>query len=176
MPIIYNNRWFKNITNQLNPLWTTNQQYNFRIAYVSCDLGMMGQLIKMEVLEKLNKEFGNSTFRNDNLVLSATHTHSGPAGYMEYIMYSISSFGFVEECFQVSNLYICQLFCIVNFLLSFLSSFLSSLKGGEISSYGWFNPLLLRWMLNTWKTIITKIHLRYWILSILHYENAFIDS
>ena len=62
---------------------------------------MMGQLIKMEVLDKLQEEFGNNTFRNDNLVLSATHTHSGPAGYMQYIMYSISSFGFVEDSFQV---------------------------------------------------------------------------
>ena len=62
---------------------------------------MMGQLIKMEVLEKLEKEFGNNTFTNANLVLSATHTHSGPAGYMQYIMYSISSFGFVEDSFKV---------------------------------------------------------------------------
>ena len=76
----------------------------FRITYVSCDLGMMGQLIKMEVLEKLEQEFGNNTFRNDNLVLSATHTHSGPAGYMQYIMYSISSFGFVEDSFQVTKI------------------------------------------------------------------------
>lgn len=65
---------------------------------------MMGQLIKMEVLEKLEQEFGNNTFRNDNLVLSATHTHSGPAGYMQYIMYSISSFGFVEDSFQVTKI------------------------------------------------------------------------
>ena len=63
---------------------------------------MMGQLIKMEVLEKLQQEFGNDTFRNDNLVLSATHTHSGPAGYMQYVMYTISSFGFVEDTFQVN--------------------------------------------------------------------------
>ena len=65
---------------------------------------MMGQLIKMEVLEKLEKEFGNNTFTNANLVLSATHTHSGPAGYMQYIMYSISSFGFVEDSFKVFNI------------------------------------------------------------------------
>ena len=62
---------------------------------------MMGQLIKMEVLTKLEAEYGKDVFRNDNLVLSATHTHSGPAGYMQYLMYTISSFGFVEDCFQV---------------------------------------------------------------------------
>ena len=62
---------------------------------------MMGQLIKMEVLKKLEKSFGNDTYRNDNLVLSAIHTHSGPGGYMQYIMFTISSFGFVEDTFQV---------------------------------------------------------------------------
>ena len=84
---------------------------HYRVAFVSCDTGMMGQLIKMEVLEKLNKEYGNDTFRNDNLVLSATHTHSGPAGYMQYLMYTISSFGFVEESFQVPT------FIILHFII-----------------------------------------------------------
>ena len=65
---------------------------------------MMGQLIKMEVLKKLEAEHGKDVFRNDNLVLSATHTHSGPAGYMQYLMYTISSFGFVEDCFQVISI------------------------------------------------------------------------
>ena len=71
---------------------------------MSCDTGMMGQLIKMEVLKKLEAEHGKDVFRNDNLVLSATHTHSGPAGYMQYLMYTISSFGFVEDCFQVISI------------------------------------------------------------------------
>ena len=78
---------------------------HYRVTFVSCDTGMMGQLIKMTVLEKLNQEFGNDTFRNNNLVLSATHTHSGPGGYMQYLMYSISSFGFVEESFQVKTVF-----------------------------------------------------------------------
>ena len=73
----------------------------YSVTFVSCDTGMMGQLIKMEVLTKLEAEYGKDVFRNDNLVLSATHTHSGPAGYMQYLMYTISSFGFVEDCFQV---------------------------------------------------------------------------
>ena len=78
----------------------------YSVTFVSCDTGMMGQLIKMEVLKKLEAEHGTDVFRNDNLVLSATHTHSGPAGYMQYLMYTISSFGFVEDCFQVILIYI----------------------------------------------------------------------
>ena len=76
----------------------------YSVTFVSCDTGMMGQLIKMEVLKKLEAEHGKDVFRNDNLVLSATHTHSGPAGYMQYLMYTISSFGFVEDCFQVTSI------------------------------------------------------------------------
>ena len=76
----------------------------YSVTFVSCDTGMMGQLIKMEVLKKLEAEHGKDVFRNDNLVLSATHTHSGPAGYMQYLMYTISSFGFVEDCFQVISI------------------------------------------------------------------------
>ena len=33
-------------------------------------------------------------------MLSATHTHSGPAGYMQYALYGISSYGFVEANFR----------------------------------------------------------------------------
>ena len=62
---------------------------------------MMGQLIKMEVIKKLRTEFGSELYRDDNVVLSAIHTHQGPAGYMQYVMYSITSFGFVEDSFQV---------------------------------------------------------------------------
>ena len=78
-----------------------NLDHHYRVVFVSVDTGMMGQLIKMEVLKKLKTEFGPELYRDDNLVLSAIHTHQGPAGYMQYVMYSITSFGFVEDSFQV---------------------------------------------------------------------------
>ena len=68
---------------------------------------MIGQLMKMEVLRKLEAAHGKNVFRNDNLVLSATHTHSGPGGYMQYAMFNFESFGFVEDCFQVTSISIC---------------------------------------------------------------------
>ena len=67
---------------------------------------MMGQLIKMEVVKTLQEEFGTEMYRDDNLVLSAIHTHQGPAGYMQYVMFSITSFGFVEDSFQVHSNFI----------------------------------------------------------------------
>ena len=62
---------------------------------------MMGQLIKMEILKKLKTEFGSELYRHDNVVLSAIHTHQGPGGYIQYLMLSVPSFGFVEDSFQV---------------------------------------------------------------------------
>ena len=34
------------------------------------------------------------------MVLSATHTHSGAAGYMQYVLFEVSSLGFIEQTFN----------------------------------------------------------------------------
>ena len=36
-----------------------------------------------------------------NVAMSGTHTHSGPGGYLQYILYIITSLGFVRESFDV---------------------------------------------------------------------------
>ena len=33
----------------------------------------------------------------ENVLLSATHTHSGPGGYMQYALFQTTSFGFVKQ-------------------------------------------------------------------------------
>ena len=38
-------------------------------------------------------------YRKDNVMLSSTHTHSGPGGFLQYIMYIITSQGFIEQNF-----------------------------------------------------------------------------
>ena len=35
-----------------------------------------------------------------NVVLSGIHTHSGPGGYLEYVLYDITSLGFVRQSFD----------------------------------------------------------------------------
>ena len=47
----------------------------------------------------MQESLGN-IYTADNVVLSATHTHSGPAGYMQYILFEVTSLGFVEQTFQ----------------------------------------------------------------------------
>ena len=75
----------------------------YRVVFVSVDICVIGQLIKMEVLKKLITELGTEIYRHDNVVLSATHTHSGPGGYMQYLIYSAATLGFVKDSFQVTK-------------------------------------------------------------------------
>ena len=51
------------------------------------------------MIQKLQEELG-STFTAENVVLSATHTHSGPAGFLQYILFEVTSLGFVEQTFD----------------------------------------------------------------------------
>ncbi len=54
-----------------------------RIAFASVDLGSVTHAIHQEVVERLQKKYGNA-YTEDNVILSATHTHSGPSGYWHY--------------------------------------------------------------------------------------------
>jgi neutral ceramidase len=51
------------------------------------------------VISRLQAEFGE-TYNFQNVLLSATHTHSGPAGFLQYVLFSVSSLGFVEQTLQ----------------------------------------------------------------------------
>merc|ERR1719153_700686 len=53
-----------------------------RVVFVSCDTAMMGQLVKLGVLAESEAVY-SGMYSEKNLVLSATHTHSGPAGFRQ---------------------------------------------------------------------------------------------
>jgi len=75
------------------------EQDGERNVYVSADCGMMGQLVKMKVIQKLQEDLG-SIYNAENVVLSATHTHSGAAGFLQYVLFEVSSLGFIEQTFN----------------------------------------------------------------------------
>ncbi len=64
-----------------------------RVVFVSADIQGMMQSVTMGVLEKLEERYG-SLYTKDNVMLSATHTHSGPGGYSGYMVYDLSVLGF----------------------------------------------------------------------------------
>ena len=57
---------------------------------------MMGQLVKNDVIERFSSLFPG-VYSEQNVVLSATHTHSGPAGFMQYVLFNVPNLGFVEQ-------------------------------------------------------------------------------
>mmetsp|Transcript_2818 Transcript_2818/g.3022 ORF Transcript_2818/g.3022 Transcript_2818/m.3022 type:complete len:734 (+) Transcript_2818:50-2251(+) len=71
-----------------------------RAVFVSVDGGMGSDLVKMRVLDKLNAELGEGIYTHDNVAISGTHTHSGPGGFQQYVLYQVTSLGFVKETFD----------------------------------------------------------------------------
>src|SRR5688500_16200310 len=62
---------------------------NKRVAYVNADLAMIFRAVQEGVLGKLQAKYG-STYTRENLLLSATHTHSGPGGQSHNLAYNLS--------------------------------------------------------------------------------------
>ena len=53
-----------------------------RLVFVSADLGSIDHHIVLDVVERLQQRFGRA-YNLDNVILTATHTHSGPGGYWQ---------------------------------------------------------------------------------------------
>lgn len=67
-----------------------------RTVFVNIDACMSSTLLKLEVLKKLKTEFGN-LYQAENLCISGIHTHSGPAGFLQDVLFQITSLGYVDE-------------------------------------------------------------------------------
>lgn len=67
---------------------------NRRVVWVNTELGMLFSSVKQGVLKKLAATYG-TLYTDQNVMISATHTHSGPGGYSHHTIYNISINGFV---------------------------------------------------------------------------------
>lgn len=70
-----------------------------RIAFVSAELGQLFQAVKLAVVAQL-KERLPGRYDDANVILSATHDHSGPGGYSRYTLYNLTIGGFDSQNFQ----------------------------------------------------------------------------
>lgn len=70
-----------------------------RVAFVSADLGQLFQAVKQQVMETLRTDYG-AMYTDANVILSATHTHSGPGGYSHYALYNLTILGFDQQNFD----------------------------------------------------------------------------
>ena len=71
-----------------------------RLVFVSADLGMIFQVVKQKVITRLQGRYGD-LYRDDNVMLSATHTHSGPGGFSHYALYNLTVLGFDQQNLDV---------------------------------------------------------------------------
>ncbi|KAK7086864.1 Neutral ceramidase, partial [Halocaridina rubra] len=51
------------------------------------------------VIEKLQQEYG-AIYNHANVMLSGTHTHSGPGGYLQFLVFDVTSLGFLQDSFD----------------------------------------------------------------------------
>eukprot|EP01112_Ceratiomyxa_fruticulosa_P008704 TRINITY_DN2257_c0_g1_i1.p1 TRINITY_DN2257_c0_g1~~TRINITY_DN2257_c0_g1_i1.p1 ORF type:complete len:572 (+),score=125.15 TRINITY_DN2257_c0_g1_i1:57-1718(+) len=93
-----------------------------RFVFVSMDLCMTFQGVKIEVVQRLQSLYGN-LYTQDNVMLSGTHTHSGPGGFSWYALYDITTLGFNEQNFEA----------VVNGIVQAITRAHNSVsKGGQI--------------------------------------------
>lgn len=70
-----------------------------RLAFVSVDCAMIGNGLRKEVLARLKSLYGD-LYKEQNVMLSGTHTHSTPGGYMQNLLFDLSILGFVRQTFE----------------------------------------------------------------------------
>jgi neutral ceramidase len=70
-----------------------------RVAFVSADAGQIFQGVKQQVVERLKARYGG-VYSDENVVLSATHTHSGPGGFSHYALYNLTVLGYDKQNFE----------------------------------------------------------------------------
>jgi neutral ceramidase len=74
-----------------------DKKTNKRIVFVSADLGQSFQSIKQGVIKRLASLGFAKKYRDENVMISVTHNHSGPGGYAHFALFNMSTLGFNQE-------------------------------------------------------------------------------
>ena len=73
-----------------------------RIAIVVADLWSCTQVVKTEVINRVNANASlGGLYNADNVLITGTHTHSGPGGYSQYFLYYLTCGGFDKYNFDI---------------------------------------------------------------------------
>ncbi len=70
-----------------------------RVAFVSSEVDFITQAVQTEVLRRLRARYG-ATYTDQNVVLTATHTHSTPGGYSDHTLWNLTTLGFEAPVFE----------------------------------------------------------------------------
>jgi len=66
---------------------------NKKLVMVCLDVCFITEALRLEVMARTG-------FRDDEIIISATHTHSAPGGYSSYVLYSLNNDGFISSIFE----------------------------------------------------------------------------
>jgi neutral ceramidase len=72
-----------------------------KIGFVNAELGFITLSIQQGVLKKLQADYPQFAYSENNLILTAQHTHSAPGGYSFYPLYNFPTPGFSEYIYNI---------------------------------------------------------------------------
>lgn len=73
---------------------------NKLLVFVNVEIASISYAIRREVLRELITNYKELNISEDNLMLTAQHTHSAPSGYSEYAYYNFTTPGFRKQIFD----------------------------------------------------------------------------
>ncbi|XP_072165665.1 uncharacterized protein [Diadema setosum] len=76
-----------------------DRQNHNRFVFISIDAGMQDQGVTLEVVRRLKAKYGG-LYNETNVAISGTHSHSGPAGFLQFVLFDVTSLGFIKETFE----------------------------------------------------------------------------
>lgn len=71
-----------------------------RIVLVNAEICFYTLALKHEIVKRLQIARPNAGYNDDNVLLSAQHTHSAPGGYSHYLLYNLTIPGFQPQVFE----------------------------------------------------------------------------
>lgn len=74
-------------------------QSESRLVFVNLDACMASQIVTIKVIQRLKARYGD-LYTDENVAISGIHTHAGPGGYLQYVVYIVTSLGFVRQSFD----------------------------------------------------------------------------
>ena len=57
-------------------------------------------LCRLSLVRSVLQALYGGLYTEQNVAISGTHTHSGPGGYLQYVLYDITSLGFVRQSYD----------------------------------------------------------------------------
>ena len=90
----------KNIETQLYSRAVIIETEGNKIAFVNVELGMCSIYLKNGVIEMLKEEYPLLGFHDNNVMITAQHTHSAGGGFGQHYFYNLPTPGFKRDVYE----------------------------------------------------------------------------